>query len=222
MLGDLNLTSTKDDAKPAIYSIVKSHYSSIDFKVSTIYENLALYELNTTVVFSSYIRPACLHTLSSSSVEIDTKGVISGWGWGPTTTGTSKKYSKHFYQSSFIDKLILEMIGVSTGDRSNEHLLKAALTVVDNKRCERLYNPNGTAKLGEELKNGFQKETMICAGDFTEGEALCAVSKVSYPVILQAYIQVQTNLSGYVPLIHLQLSVTHKKFVIFSYIYLLF
>ena len=85
MLGDLNITSIQDDAYAKVYSIIQINQSNR----SSIYENLAIFELNTTVWVGNYIRPACLH--APAHIPIETKGVISGWGW--STKENSEIYS---------------------------------------------------------------------------------------------------------------------------------
>ncbi|KAL6963288.1 serine-type endopeptidase [Sarracenia purpurea var. burkii] len=61
LLGDLTLSSKKDDARPVTYSIVRV-YDHPDYKAPAYYHDISLFELNTTVKMSAYVRPACLHT----------------------------------------------------------------------------------------------------------------------------------------------------------------
>ncbi|KAL6963287.1 trypsin [Sarracenia purpurea var. burkii] len=77
LLGDLDLHSTSDDARPAIYDIVRVHYHPNYKSPSSAYD-ISLFELNTNVAMSPYIRPACLYT--STSDLANTRGSITGWG----------------------------------------------------------------------------------------------------------------------------------------------
>ena len=78
LLGDLDISSEKDDARPAVYKIVKI-YDHPDYKSTSLYNDISLFELNTTVEMGPYVRPACLDT-SIHDLPIDTKVSVSGWG----------------------------------------------------------------------------------------------------------------------------------------------
>lgn len=104
LLGDLDMGSTNDDAKPVVYEITKI-YEHPDFKKPSVNHDIALYELNTTVEMSPYVRPACLHT--STSTPSDTKGSVTGWG----TTGPGERRSQHLLKATilvFDDKKCIE------------------------------------------------------------------------------------------------------------------
>ncbi|XP_065204404.1 serine protease snake-like [Planococcus citri] len=87
LLGDLTLSSTKDDAKPKIYRIVKIH-DHPNYKAPSVYYDISLFELNTTVAINPYVRPACLYT-STADFPAKTKASITGWG----RTGTVERVS---------------------------------------------------------------------------------------------------------------------------------
>lgn len=74
-LGDLNITSDKDDAKPVTYNIAE-RITHPQYKASQAYNDIALFKLATKVEFGPYIRPICLYT----SANLPDFGVISGWG----------------------------------------------------------------------------------------------------------------------------------------------
>ncbi|XP_065203475.1 plasma kallikrein-like [Planococcus citri] len=61
--------------KSTVYSIVKIHFHS-DYKPSSFQHDISLIELNTTVTFNPYLRPACLHT---STIPIHSYTTITGW-----------------------------------------------------------------------------------------------------------------------------------------------
>ncbi|XP_065216080.1 serine protease Hayan-like isoform X2 [Planococcus citri] len=63
--------------KSKVYSIVKIHVHS-NYKSSSFHHDISLIELNTTVTFSPYLRPACLHT-PTSDIPRDRNAVITGW-----------------------------------------------------------------------------------------------------------------------------------------------
>lgn len=50
-------------------------------------------------------------------------------------------------------------------------LQKSTITVVDDEKC-RTYYQSGT----QHLEQGYDSNTMLCAGDSNEGNGLCAVS----------------------------------------------
>lgn len=75
-LGDQHLDRTDDGAQPANYAIatVTRHkqYSS-----QTMYNDIALLKLRTTVKFNRFIHPACLWQTNTISHQ---KVIASGWG----------------------------------------------------------------------------------------------------------------------------------------------
>ncbi|XP_065204413.1 serine protease snake-like [Planococcus citri] len=114
LLGDLNINSKTDDAKPAVYKIKKVHQHP-NFTAYSAPHNIALFELNTTVEISPYVRPACLYT--STSVPVNTTGKITGWG----RTGIIDRTSDNLLKASvsFLDdeKCIEKLPNDSSGNQ---------------------------------------------------------------------------------------------------------
>jgi len=79
----LDIKSTTDFAEPKDFRIVE-HVTHPDYKptVDKRYNDIALFRLETDVIFSSYIRPICVNAdpLLNPSPQIAT-------GWGRTATG---------------------------------------------------------------------------------------------------------------------------------------
>ena len=96
LLGDLDINSIKDDAKPKVYRIIKVH-DHPGYKPPILYNDISLFELNTTVEMGPYVRPACLET-SLADLKVDSKAGISGWG----RTGTGIRYCSTFFYSHSI------------------------------------------------------------------------------------------------------------------------
>lgn len=80
-LGELNIISTTDDARPKDYRIVQ-RVSHPDYKPPSLYNDVALFRLESDVEFSAYVRPICLNSdpLFNPAVHIAT-------GWGRTSNG---------------------------------------------------------------------------------------------------------------------------------------
>lgn len=81
-LGELNLNSSTDDARPEDYRISEIIIHP-NFKKPSFYNNIALYRLEKDVVFSSYIRPICLNT-----DKLLKPSVATAIGWGITEIGS--------------------------------------------------------------------------------------------------------------------------------------
>ncbi|XP_065204220.1 serine protease persephone-like [Planococcus citri] len=64
------------------YRIIKIHEHP-NYNTPTRYNDIVLFELNTTVTFSPRVRPACLYT-STTDLPINTKAIITGWGENDT------------------------------------------------------------------------------------------------------------------------------------------
>ena len=90
MLGDLDISTETDDARPAVYRIVRV-YNHPDYESSSHYNDISLFELETTVAMGPYVRPACLHTSITNSQTIATSGYEIN-GWGRTHQGRSTEY----------------------------------------------------------------------------------------------------------------------------------
>lgn len=80
-LGDLDIDSTEDNARPKDYRIVK-HVIHPNYKRSERYNDIALFQLETNAEFSQYVRPICLNTDPS----LDPDQMIAT-GWGKTASG---------------------------------------------------------------------------------------------------------------------------------------
>jgi len=79
-LGDLNIISITDNARPKDYRIVE-HVIHPDFKPPSRYNDIALFRLETEVEFNAYVRPICLNTDETLTPE-----VLIATGWGRTST----------------------------------------------------------------------------------------------------------------------------------------
>lgn len=89
LLGDLNFNSQTDEAKPRIYKIIRRIDHPGYRRNAEAYNDISLFQLNTTVEFSPFVRPICLYT-STSTPTTDKKVSVTGWG----VTGTSKNNSE--------------------------------------------------------------------------------------------------------------------------------
>ncbi|XP_015178493.1 PREDICTED: serine protease snake-like isoform X2 [Polistes dominula] len=81
-VGDLNLVSKDDAAKPKDYKIIDK-IPNPQYKPPSLYHDIALLKLETNVEFNEYVRPACLQTTLPDSPE--NKATATGWGyvdWG--------------------------------------------------------------------------------------------------------------------------------------------
>ncbi|XP_065204411.1 serine protease snake-like [Planococcus citri] len=96
LLGALNKFPTKDDPQRKVYSIVKV-YNHPNYKSSSYYHDISLFQLNTTVEFSPYVRPACLYTSNTDSL-INTRASITGWGG----TGAAEKPSDKLLKATIM------------------------------------------------------------------------------------------------------------------------
>jgi hypothetical protein len=74
-LGDLDINSTTDDAKPQNFSVI-STYVYPDYRSSSHYHDIALLKLDQPVEFSSYVKPACLYGGRNVSEQL----IATGWG----------------------------------------------------------------------------------------------------------------------------------------------
>lgn len=94
-LGDLNIVSTTDDARPQDYRIVQ-HVSHPGYKPPLLYNDVALFRLESNVEFSMYIRPICLNSDPSlnPAVQIAT-------GWGRTSNGRLSYSTTWYFVTSF-------------------------------------------------------------------------------------------------------------------------
>ena len=75
-LGELNLEDSDDDAQSQDFTISEMILHP-DYKLPARYHDIALFKLSTKVVFSGYIRPACLQAEEHFK---DTTGIAIGYG----------------------------------------------------------------------------------------------------------------------------------------------
>ncbi|XP_065204426.1 modular serine protease-like [Planococcus citri] len=139
LLGELDKSSKNDDAKPTVFSIVKQ-YLHPDFKPNTVYNDIALFQLNASVVISPYIRPACLYTSTFNPVNIE--GKVTAFG----VTVQGERNSDHLLRTTVT---IL-----------NDERCRSKYKLEPNTRIERGYDPNtmicvGNSSLQENLCVGI-------------------------------------------------------------------
>lgn len=84
-IGDLNLLTRDDDARPQERRIVE-RIRHPEYKRPAEYNDIALLKLDSPVKFDAYVRPACLSTQPNFfSRSAEPKAVATGWGrvdWG--------------------------------------------------------------------------------------------------------------------------------------------
>lgn len=81
-LGDLNIVSTTDDARPTDYRIAERVIHP-EYKTISHYNDIALFRLEKDVQFSEYIWPICLN----SNPSVDPTMQLIATGWGRTSDG---------------------------------------------------------------------------------------------------------------------------------------
>lgn len=90
LLGDSNYGTERDDAQPRQLTIIE-RIKHPDFKLPNKYNDIALVKFDGPVLFSNYIRPACLPQTKS----IDSHHVIaSGWGRVNYSSDVSEQLQK--------------------------------------------------------------------------------------------------------------------------------
>lgn len=97
-LGELDIDSTADDARPVDYQVAK-YVLHPDYESPSHYNDLALFLLEKDVEFSRYVRPICLNSdpLINPTVQVAT-------GWGQIATGefipiVIKNVYTHYYNT---------------------------------------------------------------------------------------------------------------------------
>ncbi|CAH1101358.1 unnamed protein product [Psylliodes chrysocephalus] len=75
-LGDLDLSTTDDDAMPQDFTIIR-RISHPDYQPPAKYHDIALLELDRIVSFTLYVSPACLQT---TTIINETELTATGWG----------------------------------------------------------------------------------------------------------------------------------------------
>lgn len=81
-VGELNIVSKTDDARPKDYRIVQRVIHP-DYISTSRYNDIGLFRLETEVEFSEYVRPICLN----SDPNLDLQLNVIATGWGKTATG---------------------------------------------------------------------------------------------------------------------------------------
>lgn len=89
-LGDLDFGRESDDARPEDFR-VRRYIEHKDYNSATIYNDIALVELERSVSFDAYKHPACLPTKSGNEFQ---KLVAIGWGSTRFAESDSKKLLK--------------------------------------------------------------------------------------------------------------------------------
>lgn len=80
-LGELDIASDTDVAKPTDFSIVERVVHP-DYKITENYNDIALFLLDSAVIFSAFMKPICLNT----DQNLNPKDLIAT-GWGQTNSG---------------------------------------------------------------------------------------------------------------------------------------
>ncbi|KAK9506532.1 hypothetical protein O3M35_008453 [Rhynocoris fuscipes] len=75
-VGDLDISSTNEDARPQEKIIVKRTIHP-NYKEPAVYYDIALFKLDSDVVFNDWVAPVCLYTDNQISA---TKATVTGWG----------------------------------------------------------------------------------------------------------------------------------------------
>ena len=75
-LGDLDLSTDKDDAKPEDFRIVEA-INHPKYDPVTLYNDITLFKLDRKVMFNDYIMPACLFQTQEIDSDI---AIVTGWG----------------------------------------------------------------------------------------------------------------------------------------------
>ncbi|XP_014203299.1 serine protease snake-like isoform X2 [Copidosoma floridanum] len=76
-VGDLNLESKKDDARPQDRRVIE-RVRHPDYKKPAQYNDIALLKMDRPVTFDAYVRPACLSL--NPNIQTGEKTVVAGWG----------------------------------------------------------------------------------------------------------------------------------------------
>ncbi|KAG8327082.1 serine-type endopeptidase activity protein [Homalodisca vitripennis] len=89
-LGDLDISTDKDDARPQQFEIIERIVHS-GYKAPAFYNDIVLFRLDRAAVFDDYVRPACLHT---GMADLTGVGVATGWGRNESNGPTSPSLVK--------------------------------------------------------------------------------------------------------------------------------
>lgn len=77
LLGDLDISSTQDDAQPQRIEVAEA-IRHPDYKPPQKYNDIALLRLKSSAQMTAYVRPACLNT--NRTFPAKTKPLATGWG----------------------------------------------------------------------------------------------------------------------------------------------
>lgn len=83
-MGELDYEKSTDKSKPTDYEII-NRIVHPDYRSSSRYNDIALFELDRTVSFNKYIFPICLQT------NPNLEGELIATGWGQTDVGEFKR-----------------------------------------------------------------------------------------------------------------------------------
>ncbi|XP_046669847.1 serine protease snake-like [Homalodisca vitripennis] len=89
-LGDLDISTDKDDARPQQFEIIERIVHS-GYKAPAFYNDIVLFRLDRAAVFDEYVRPACLHT---GMADLTGVGIATGWGRNESNGPTSSSLVK--------------------------------------------------------------------------------------------------------------------------------
>jgi len=78
-LGDLNYLSETDDARPMDYQIDQIVVHP-DYRIPSLYNDIALFHLDRDVEFSSHVRPICLNADPNWQSGSSKTVIATGWG----------------------------------------------------------------------------------------------------------------------------------------------
>ncbi|XP_050304374.1 serine protease snake-like [Anthonomus grandis grandis] len=94
-LGELDTEDTRDDADPKDFKVLRS-IAHPDYKIQFVYHDIGILELDKTVKFTEYIRPACIY----QGGDLSKYNMASASGWGTTSFG--EKNSNHLRTANLV------------------------------------------------------------------------------------------------------------------------
>ncbi|XP_073978749.1 venom protease-like isoform X3 [Rhodnius prolixus] len=75
-VGDLDISSTNEDARPQ-EKIIVDRIIHPNYKEPAVYHDIALFKLDSDILFNDWVAPICLHTVNEINAP---KATITGWG----------------------------------------------------------------------------------------------------------------------------------------------
>ncbi|KAK9509570.1 hypothetical protein O3M35_006858 [Rhynocoris fuscipes] len=180
-LGDLDLNSTTDDARPQIKKIAEIIVHP-EYKQPEMYNDLALVKLDSPVSFNEYVTPICLHT----AVDVPVKwSRVTGWG----VVGSDS------VPSSFLMVSDIPLVNDTECSRSYEKIPRGLPRGIDNDRmvCA------GDLKGGEEICQGISGAPLTISQDGGCTRTQIGISSFSRGCGLPDYPGVYTRVSAYLP-----------------------